>query len=161
MNKVSKAWQPDSKPCKTPPDIETLIKESCTRRGKTMVDGRVSSEKSQFQILAMRMVDAERSTDSGSGLLIRGAPSQVAGPQRAERTSEMNKLSKERQPESRPCKTSLDIETRIKESCLRRGKLMPPGAIWSQKSHLLILRTRRVDAERSTNGGSGLIVRDA
>jgi hypothetical protein len=119
------------------------------------------SKQEDVKQLATRMVDAERSTDSGSGLLIRGTPSQLAGPQRAERTSEMNKLSKERQPESRPCKTSLDIEMRIKESCLRRGKLMPPGAIWSQKSHLLILRTRRVDAERSRNGGSGLIVRDA
>ena len=63
--KLSKAWQLESKPWKTSPEIETKIKESCVRTGKFM-EG-ISSGNLQSLILTTRSVDAERRADSGSG----------------------------------------------------------------------------------------------
>jgi hypothetical protein len=66
MVKLSKAWQPESKPWKTSPGMETWRKESRVRRGKLM-GGAFSSGKSQLLTLRARRVEAERSADSGSG----------------------------------------------------------------------------------------------
>lgn len=64
--KLSKTWQLESTLEKTSSEMETLHSLSCLRRGK-LSEGAISLGKSQDPMLTKSRVDAERSTDNGSG----------------------------------------------------------------------------------------------
>jgi hypothetical protein len=111
-------------------------KRSLSRRGvSTMTNSSVTTEQQAMKLMALRV-----------GELIWRQP--------ICKISWRYRVSNTWQAESTTCKTLSEMETNVKVSFLRSGKFTE-GAISFGKSQYSIVATRRVDAKRNIDDGSG------